>query len=315
MLEEIITANQWLVITNPRAGKRQFLEQSGYVTSELKKRDIAFIFKKTEYSGHAIEIAKHYTRLGCVNFLVLGGDGTISEVINGIFSVPLSSRHHIKVALMPRGTGNDWARFWKIRKNNKESLNNLLQGKTQLIDIGQISFFANKTEKKHFFINSVGFGLDALTADTTNRLKKYVGSFSFLYTIALIIALIRHKNYQSTIEIDGKTHSLPLLSMNVANGPYTGGGIKQNPLALPFDGIFDMMMVGKISFKNIFQILSNLFNGKITQIPIIQSFKAYEVIIESAPQLLVEADGIMVPDAHSCRVNILPAVIQMVVPK
>jgi len=126
--EEIITANHWLVITNPKSGKRRLAKQREFIIHELTTVGIPYIYKETEYPRHAVEIAKKYARLDCQNFLILGGDGTISEVINGIFMANVSDTGKIKIALIPRGTGNDWGRFWKLRKNDKESMKVFLQG-------------------------------------------------------------------------------------------------------------------------------------------------------------------------------------------
>ncbi len=315
MSEEIITSNHWLVITNPSAGKRQFQVQSKFVRNELEKAGIPYIFKLTEYSGHAIEIAKQYTRRGCMNFLVLGGDGSISEVVNGIFAAEPDDTSKIKIALLPRGTGNDWGRFWKLTKNDKASIKIFFKGKSQLIDIGKIDYLnEDNQEEEHFFINSIGFGLDAEVADLTHRLKKYMGSFSLLYSIALLLAVFKYKSVNARLKINELEFNQNLFTMNIANGPYTGGGIKQNPFALPYDGVFDMMVVEKPNLKDIFIALTQLINGKLSNHPAIKSYQTKEVIIDIEKNISVEADGILLYNAHNCKVSIIPNAIQMIVP-
>ncbi|NLO71694.1 MAG: diacylglycerol kinase family lipid kinase [Porphyromonadaceae bacterium] len=315
MSEEIITSNHWLVITNPTAGKRRFKEQSKYICSELEKAQVPYIFKVTEYSGHAIEIARYYARRNCLNFMILGGDGSVSEVINGIFAAEPENSSEIRIAIFPRGTGNDWGRFWKLKKNDRESLKVFFKGKTKLIDIGQIEYQNKNSEQNfYYFINSVGFGLDAEVVDLTHRLKKYLGSFSLLYTIALLLAVFRYKTTNSTLEINDKSYPLRLFTMNIANGPYTGGGIKQNPFALPYDGVFDMMIAEKPSFKDIITALPLIFNGSLTKHPVIKTLQTKEILIQVEKEIKVEADGIIVPNAHNCRVSILPEAIRMIVP-
>ncbi len=315
MSEEIITSNHWLVITNPTAGKRKFQEQSKFVCSELDKAQIPYIFKVTEYSGYAIEIARYYAKRDCENFLILGGDGTVSEVINGIFSAEPENTSKLKIAILPRGTGNDWGRFWNLKKNDKESMKVFFKGKTKLIDIGQINYLdKNQEENTHFFINSVGFGLDAEVADLTHRLKKYVGSFSLLYAIALLLAVFKYKSVKANLKINEQEHPVNLFTMNIANGPFTGGGIKQNPFALPYDGIFDMMVVEKPTFGDILSALPLIFNGKLTKHPVIRTFQTTEIDVQLDKEILVEADGIIVPHAYNCRVSLLSDAIQMIVP-
>jgi diacylglycerol kinase family enzyme len=102
--------------------------------------------------------------------------------------------------------------------------------------------------------------------------------------------------------------------MNIANGPYTGGGIKQNPFALPYDGVFDMMIAEKPSFKDIITALPLIFNGSLTKHPVIKTLQTKEILIQVEKEIKVEADGIIVPNAHNCRVSILPEAIRMIVP-
>lgn len=317
MSERIITDLHWLVITNPKSGQRNFAEQYKYVLQKLDDAEIPYYFKKTEYSGHAIEIAKKYARHGCVNFLVLGGDGTVNEVLNGIFSANIDNTSVVKLAVMPRGTGNDWARFWGIRKNDVQAMKYFLQGNTKLIDIGKVEYKFESHHEQRFFINSIGFGLDSYVVDLTHRYKKLLGSFSFLYTIALLVALINIRIKKVSVTIDNKEdiNHFSLLTMNIANGPYSGGGIKQNPSAVPYDGTFDMIMVGELTLANIFSLLTKLFNGKLTNHPKISSYRTKEVHVSSEENLMVETDGVIIDQTNEYTISILPNAIQMVVPE
>lgn len=312
--DTIITHAHWLVITNPRAGKRSFVEQSKFVTTRLKKLAIPYLFEKTEYSGHAIEIAKDYAERGCLNYIIMGGDGTISEVVNGIFLANIKDTSKITISIIPRGTGNDWGRFWKISKNNRKNMEIFTRGKKRFIDIGEIAYENEGNAHKRFFINSVGFGLDAKIVQITHRLKKYVGSFAFLYSIAFLISLIKFKKYKLDIRIDNVKMSLPMITMSIANGPYSGGGIVQNPRAVPYDAVFDMNLVSKITLRDILIIIPNLYNGKINKSEAVKAYRAKKVEIQASEDTLVEADGIMVENANNCTVKIRENALQMIVP-
>ena len=98
-----------------------------------------FDYRVTRFAGHASKIARYYVQKGYKNIMVLGGDGTMSEVINGIFNATTKSTQDLKIALIPRGTGNDWGRFWGLTADYRKSIDVLLKGKTQPIDIGFVS--------------------------------------------------------------------------------------------------------------------------------------------------------------------------------
>ena len=99
------------IIINPKSGKNYFRSQRKYLFELLRKRHQPFTYRVTQYPDHAIECARELVEKGYDQILVLGGDGTLSEVINGIMraDVPDKERRKVRFGLMPRGTGNDWA--------------------------------------------------------------------------------------------------------------------------------------------------------------------------------------------------------------
>jgi diacylglycerol kinase (ATP) len=168
-----ITSQHWAIIINPKSGKKKFRQQRKYLFLTLKHAGIHFEYRVTRFAGHAIKIAKHFAEKKFQNFMVLGGYGTMSEVINGIFSADIENTASLKIALIPRGTGNDWARFWGLTRDYKHSIDVFLKGKVQAIDIGKVNFELEGENLTHYFINSVGFGLDAAVVNITHRLKRY----------------------------------------------------------------------------------------------------------------------------------------------
>src|ERR1035437_5519359 len=189
-----ITPQHWAIIINPKSGKKKFRQQRKYLFLTLKHSGILFDYRETKFVGHATKIAKLFAEKKYLNFLVVGGDGTMSEVINGIFSADIEHTGSIKIALIPRGTGNDWGRFWGLTRDYNHSIDIFLKGNTQSIDIGKVEYKLEGESQTRFFINSVGLGLDAEVVNITYRLKKYLGSHSFLYTIALLGAVLTYQS-------------------------------------------------------------------------------------------------------------------------
>ena len=260
------------IIINPKSGKITFRAQRIYLWHLLRKRHQPFAYRVTKYAGHAIELARELVEKGYDEILVLGGDGTLSETINGIMRSTLSAeqRSQIKVGLMPRGTGNDWGRYWKLTKDYKESLRRFFEGEGHPIDIGCVTYWRNNIEHHRYFINSVGFGVDPLTVKKADVLKYYIGSHHVNYLFGLIAAIADHKAQHMILTVDGKEAvNDALYTMNIGNGPVSGGGIRQNPEADPQDGLFHTMFVKKPTFLQILKALPNLFNGKLTELPFV----------------------------------------------
>jgi len=309
-----VTPQHWAIIINPKSGKRKFRQQRKYLFQTLKHAGIQFDYRVTKFAGHAVKIAKYFADKNFQNFLILGGDGTMSEVINGIFSADIKDVALLKFALIPRGTGNDWGRFWGLTTDYKKSIDIFLKGKVQFIDIGKVEYEMEETKKSHFFINSIGFGLDAAVVNLTHRLKEIFGSHSFMYTVALLGAVFSYKPHKVRIFSDEKKLTESMFSMNIANGCYSGGGMKQNPKAIPYDGLLDVMLAKKPTFRDIITALFRLFNGKLLEHPVIESFQARKLLVQCDKKALLEADGIIVNSASPFIISIIPNAIQMIVP-
>lgn len=306
---------QWVVIINLKSGKKNFRIQMNYLYKQLEQAGIVYEHRITEFAGHATLIAHKYRKSGYRNFLVVGGDGTMNEVLNGIFSTDNApNTERLKIAQIPRGTGNDWARFWNLTTNYKHAIEVFLSNKTQSIDIGKITYTLEGEPKSHYFINSIGFGLDAKVVNYAHKLKRYVGSHSILYLIALLMAVTRFK--PKPLKLKSKEHNTDktLFTINIANGCYSGGGMKQNPHALPYDGLLDVMLVKRIKFKDIFTALPLLFNGKLLEHPIINSFQSKNIYLDIEDSRYFEADGVISYYASPVEITVLPGVMDMVVP-
>ena len=222
------------IIINPKSGKKAFRAQRIYLWKLLRRRHQPFAYRVTKYAGHAIELARELVEKGYDEILILGGDGTLSEAINGIMRSTLTpkERAKIQVGLMPRGTGNDWGRYWNLDKRFKESLRRFFEGEGHPIDIGCVTYWRNNIEHHRYFINSVGFGVDPLCCQKAEKLKYYIGSHHVNYVFGLIAAIIQHKAQHMILTVDGK----------VAVKLHTGE--KNGPNIIPREWVKELMEKG-----------------------------------------------------------------------
>ena len=301
------------IIINPKSGKPYFRAQRIYLWHLLRKRHLPFAYRVTKFAGHAIELARELVEKGYDEILILGGDGTLSEAINGIMrsSLTPAQKAKIQVGLMPRGTGNDWGRYWNLTKNHKESLRRFFEGEGHPIDIGCVTYWRNNIEHHRYFINSVGFGVDPLCCQKAERLKYYIGSHHVNYLFGLIAAIMQHKSQHMVLTVDGKQAvDDRLFTMNVGNGPFSGGGIKQNPQADPADGVFHTMFIKKPNLKQVLEALPKLYNGRLTELSFVYPICGAEIEISYKKHILIEADGILENFMGPCKVTCLHHALQ-----
>ena len=302
------------IIINPKSGKRAFRRQRIYLWKLLRQRREPFVYRVTKYAEHAIELGRELVERGCDEILVLGGDGTLSEVINGIMraDIPEEQRAKISFGIMPRGTGNDWGRFWGLTKDFKKSLDRFFNGEKQPLDVGCITYWRNGIVHHRYFINSVGFGVDSLTCQWATTLKYYIGSHHVNYFFALLAAICVHKSQKIELIVDGKTIVNDMLfTMNIGNGPFSGGGIKQNPDADPRDGVFHSIFVRTPTFLQVLKAIPRLFDGRLTDLDFVHSFVGKEIEVNTRKHLMFEADGILENIMGPCRITCLHNALSM----
>ena len=306
------------IIINPKSGKKAFRAQRLYLWKLLKARREPFIYRVTKYENHAIELGRELVEeKGCTEILVLGGDGTISEVINGIMRADLTAeqRAKIKFGIMPRGTGNDFARHWGLTKDFKRSLDIFFAGNVKPLDVGCVTYWRNNIEHHRYFINSLGFGFDPLVCRMANELKYYIGSHHVNYFFALFGALAKYKSQH--VRLDVKGESLVEGRMFVAavsNGSYVGGGMRLNPDADPSDGQLHAIFLTPPSFKQIAQAIPNLFNGKLRELPFVHAVIADDILVHTKQHQSFEADGVVMDVTGACKVTCMKHALQMIVP-
>lgn len=307
--------NGWAVIVNLKSGKRNFKDQMDYLKSRLDRHSFKYELRITEFAGHATLIARHLILEGCRKILIVGGDGTVNEVINGVI-VQDSIPPDLIIGLIPRGTGNDWGRYWGLTRNYRHSVDQFFSGKLHTIDIGRVTYDLEGEKEFKYFINSVGFGLDAEVAHQAEHLKKYLGSHSFLYLLALLKLVFTFKAHPIRLSSGERSFNDYLFTMNIANACYSGGGMKQNPDARPDDGILDVMLVRKPSMKDILSALPLIFNGKLLQHPAIESFRTNKLILDcDHGGSLFETDGVVVHCNPPMEISLMASAVQMIVPK
>lgn len=295
------------IIINPMSGTRAFRLQRLYLWRLLKQRHEPFRYCVTKYENHALEIARDLVEAGYDELLVIGGDGTFSEVINGVMMAAVNpiDKQKIRLGLMPRGTGNDWGRYWNLNRSDwKQAIERFFSGEDHPLDVGCLTYWRNGVEEKRYFVNSIGFGVDSLCCSYAEKLKKYVGSHASNYFFGLLRAITALKPIHIRLEADGQLIADDkLFTMTIANGPFSGGGIQLNPTANPTDGIFQGMFLRPVTFSNVREAVPVLFNGKITDLDFVYTFEGREFVINSRAYFMVECDGILQHFMGPCKVT------------
>jgi YegS/Rv2252/BmrU family lipid kinase len=303
--------DSWFIIVNPNAGNGKGKKDWDRISGLLEKNGVSFETKFTERKGHAIEFARGSTRAGFRKIVSVGGDGTLNEVVNGIFTQDNCSPKEVSIGMIPVGTGNDWGRMFGIPMVYEGAVKVLKENKTMLHDIGLISFYNRNIQDKRYFINIAGLGFEALVVRKTNRQKDKGRSNRAIYFYNLLSSLFSYKKVISEITIDGKSSQCNVFSVNVGNGRYCGGGMRQTPDAMPDDGLLDITVIRDMSRIEVIKSLKLLYDGTILSHPLVDGYRCNNLKVTSNSVMFAEADGESL--GHTpIEFSIIPAAINII---
>jgi YegS/Rv2252/BmrU family lipid kinase len=283
--------SEWFTIVNPNAGNGKGKKDWERISGLLGKKEIPIISKFTRKKGEAVELVSEAIKAGFRKFISVGGDGTLNEVVNGIFSQDHCSTNEVTIGIIPVGTGNDWGRMFRIPLVYEGAIDVIKENKTMLHDIGVISYYSGSDPHKRYFINIAGLGFEAVVVKKTNKQKDKGKSNNAIYFYNLLSSLILYKNTIADIIIDGKKSTSRVFSINVGNGRYCGGGMRQTPDALPDDGLLDITVIKEMGRIEIIRNLKILYDGTILSHPKVDGYRAKNLRVESETLLYAEADG------------------------
>lgn len=231
----------------------------------LKKEEVPYQVRRTEYAGHAVQLAEEISSLEEkeIKLVAVGGDGTINEVVNGIVDL-----EKIQFGAIPTGSGNDFARGLGILETPKEILLRILESKgTKRIDIGSVSW--EGCEKPRLFLISSGVGMDALVCKKalTSKLKKilnrlHLGKLTYLLITIQTILSMQTADTRVVIDQNRKTLYKNQIFSAAMNFRAEGGGIPMAPDADAQDGLLSVCTIHGIPKLLTFFVLPFLVAAK-----------------------------------------------------
>ncbi|MCD6200591.1 MAG: diacylglycerol kinase family lipid kinase [Bacteroidales bacterium] len=281
----------WYIIINPNAGKRRGSKDWHLIARLLGEAGISFEPIFTEHKHHAIDLTRKAIARGWHKFVVVGGDGTMNEVVNGIMEQEDMEPSEITLGMISIGTGNDWARMFGIPSDYAGAVETLARKRTFLQDAGIVRYYQQGLCYKRYFINIAGLGFDAIVVQKANLKKDKGKSGIMVYMRTLLTALTSYRHTRTTLNIDGREFSDDVFTISIGIGKYSGGGIMQTPDAIADDGYFDVTIIRKIGKMDIIRHFRMLFNGRLPEHPKVTTCRARKILIDSVPEIHLEVDG------------------------
>lgn len=305
-----------MVVVNPNAGNRKGEKDWPKISSHLDLYGFDFTPVFTKNRSHAISLTMSMIEKGYRRIIVVGGDGTLNEVINGIFLQKACNPGELIVGMIPVGTGNDWGRTYQYPKKYKKAIRVIQRHRTFKQDIGYVTYHDEHGNHDRYFANMSGMGYDALVAQKTNRMKESGRGGSLAYLINIFAGLFQYRYSSFRVDVDGKeVFRGRVLSMNIGICKYNGGGLMQLPEAIPDDGLLDVTIIKATARINIFKHINKLYDGSFVRLKFVNTYRGEKCSVISSPpgSVFLEADGESL--GHSpLEFSVLPKALNFIIP-
>jgi diacylglycerol kinase (ATP) len=264
--------------------------------------------------GEAELFAREAIGKGVPLIVAVGGDGTVSDVVNGFFEDGRPLAPAAELAVIARGSGCDLIRTFGIPRRAGRALEVAARGRTRRIDVGLVRFRTpDGRDASRHFANVASAGMTGLVAERANRSRKPLGA-TVAFAWAALAAFAGHRNSRFRISVDGESRALVANNVIVANCRYFASGMKIVPQAEPDDGLLDVLIWGDVSRADLLWSLHRLYRGTHTSHPKAEFLRGRHVSVEPERPLPVEADGEQ-PGTTPASFEVLPGALRLRVPR
>jgi diacylglycerol kinase (ATP) len=296
------------LIVNPAAGAGKTARKWPHIMARLQSLDLRFEYDITEAPGHARELARDAVARGYELVVSVGGDGTVNEVVNGLYDT--GSIAEIMLGIIGTGTGGDYIRTIGIPRAHLEACQCLRDPQKIAVDVGVMEYLSGGVMERRLFVNFAGLGFDAEIVRTTTLKYKALNATAS-YLAGLLSTLLSYKNKAVTLLIDGETIEEKVCTVLLNNGKYGGGGMFAAPEADLSDGLLDVLIIGDLSKPDLLWSLPRVYRGTHLTHPKVTLKKAREIEINSDAPVSLQADGELLGGLPA-RCYVLPALLNVV---
>ncbi len=298
-------------VVNPAAARGGARRVWPRVQALLQERGVSYTARFTQAPGHATELVRSALLEGSETVVVIGGDGTVNEAVNGFFENGQNINPNAKLAVVPKGTGTDFSRTLGLPDELPVLVDIILQARSRQIDVGVLRCrSADGAPVERCFINIADLGYGGALLDRVNGFTKFLGGF-LAYLTGMLYTLMFYDNQPISFRIDdGEEHQGVYNAVIVANGQYFGGGMWIAPGARLDDGCFEIVLVGDVSKADVVRNLPKIYRGTLSEHDKVQVLSGRKLEVWSDERVLLDADGEL-PGQLPAVFELLPAALQV----
>lgn len=299
-----IDSGKWMAVVNVFAASRKAGSIWKNAAVMLEEAGVPYKARFTGGELNATALSRKSAAEGYRNFIAVGGDGTIHDVLNGIGEYVASAEgvsfSDFTLAVIPVGSGNDWVKSVGVPRDIREAVRLVAEGVRRKQDVVKVSVLdAADLDAEpltvSYMANIAGVGLDARVCEIVNRKKEQGKRGKKLYVSALLYCIRHRVPVRASIVCDGvEIFNGKYLSIAFGTGKFSGGGMRQTPLAVIDDGLTDVTVIPDIPLMTIAKEVPKLFTGTFHKVDVLTQARCRKVTVIPAKEAdaePVEVDG------------------------
>lgn len=266
------------------------------------------VVSETTHKGHGILLAKLAVEAGANLVIVVGGDGTINEVVNGML---LARAPVCDLGIVNCGSGAGVAQTLGLPDSVDGQLERIFQTAAKPYDVGKVTCAdKNGASIDRFFVNECQAGISGAIVSKVGLAHKKLGG-SLAFGLASVWELCRYKATRMRVDLDGKAGvAQPMLGVVTGNGNYCAGGMQLTPGALPADGGLDVLSIRDMNLYHRLRTFSQVYAGNHIRSGYYSLQRAQTISIASDRPVWVETDGELTGKTP-CTISVLPGAIRV----
>lgn len=293
-----MSAKRFVLVVNPRGGVRRGVLLAEQVQTRLAAAGSVVDVHVSQYAGHAAELARTLDLSRCDGLCLVGGDGTIHEVVNGLLQ--RSDGVRVPLGLIPGGTGNSVLLHLGCT-TAEDAIQRILAGRTQPVDAARLTY----PDQMVYCVNIVGWG-GVVDINCTAERWRWLGRPR--YTLATLWEILRPHRRRARVVLDDQTLEDEFLFVLGCNTKFTGKAMQVAPRAELADGKLDVIFVRQASRLQMLRLFRGVYDGTFATQPSVEYRQVRSFRIETETPELLNLDGEL-KSCASVSVAVVPAAV------
>ena len=309
-MSEVVTRNRhrWGIIYAPKVGVLRPMKMWREVREYLAEKGVQYDFIQSENIDSIERQARMFADNGYETVVVVGGDGALQDVVNGIMSSP--NRSSVAMGIVPYGIANDYARFWGLSPfDYKGAIDSIMTRRLRKVDVGCCMYDEDGAEKKRYFLNVLNIGVSAYFVEQANK-KRTIFAKAAYCVLGSFHLLFRRQSFRMKFALNCQKIDRKFMMLAVGNSR----GYGMTPSAVPYNGWLDVSAIRMPKFLGILEGFHMLLRRKILNFKLVEPFRTTDIVIEDVGGAGLGIDGRTFKPTFPLHVVVEPESLNLIIP-